>query len=170
MRWYQGQWAGSGVGKYIAESPKQSSKRLNSITKTILFTQLVILFIYVSMLHIYSRTITSGVCIILSCYRQNDAKVWNQKWCPTLYFLSSCTFIIMFPFKYLSICLISKFLIFSMLQIKFLILKMYITLHPPYPPNPQKRKGKMYVRYSTTNMNTKSELGTRQFCRDNVTM
>ena len=98
------------------------------------------------MLYIYLRTITFGVCKILSCYRQNDAKVWNQKWCPTLYFFSHCTFIIMFPFKYLSICLIGKFIIFSMLQIKFLILKMYITLYPP--PNPQKRKGKMYVQYN----------------------
>ena len=35
------------VGKYNAESPKKSSKRFNSITKTIYFAHLVILFIYV---------------------------------------------------------------------------------------------------------------------------
>ena len=39
--------AGSGVGKYNAESPKQDSKRINSITKTIHFAHLgTILFIY----------------------------------------------------------------------------------------------------------------------------
>ena len=41
-----GRGAGSGVGKYIAESPKQGSKRFNSITKTIQFAHLAILFIY----------------------------------------------------------------------------------------------------------------------------
>ena len=34
------------VGKYNAESPKQDSKRLNSVTKTIHFAYLGILFIY----------------------------------------------------------------------------------------------------------------------------
>ena len=38
--------AGSGVGKYIAESPKQGSKKFNSITKTIHFAHRGILFIY----------------------------------------------------------------------------------------------------------------------------
>ena len=38
--------AGSCVDKYNAESPKQDSKRFNSITKTIHFAHLVILFIY----------------------------------------------------------------------------------------------------------------------------
>ena len=38
--------AGSCFGKYIAESPKQDSKRFNSITKTIHFAHLGILFIY----------------------------------------------------------------------------------------------------------------------------
>ena len=41
-----GRRAGSGVGKYNAESPKQSSKRFNSIMKTIHFAHLGILFIY----------------------------------------------------------------------------------------------------------------------------
>ena len=35
-----GRRAGSGVGKYNAESPKQGSKRFNSITKTIHFAHL----------------------------------------------------------------------------------------------------------------------------------
>ena len=35
-----------GVGQYIAESPKQGSKKFNSITKAIHFAHLVILFIY----------------------------------------------------------------------------------------------------------------------------
>ena len=38
--------AGPGVGKYNAESPKQGSKRFNSITKTIHFAHLGIIFIY----------------------------------------------------------------------------------------------------------------------------
>ena len=38
--------AGSGIGKYNAESPKQDSKRFNSMTKTIHFAHLVILFIF----------------------------------------------------------------------------------------------------------------------------
>ena len=37
---------GSGVGKYNAESPKQGSKRFNSITKRIRFAHLGILFIF----------------------------------------------------------------------------------------------------------------------------
>ena len=37
-----GRRAASGVGKYNAESPKQGSKRFNSITKTIHFAHLVI--------------------------------------------------------------------------------------------------------------------------------
>ena len=41
-----GQQAGSGVSNYNAESPKQDSKRFNSITKTIHFAHLGILFIY----------------------------------------------------------------------------------------------------------------------------
>ena len=41
-----GRRAGSGVGKYNAESSKQGSKRFNSITKTIHFAHLGILFIY----------------------------------------------------------------------------------------------------------------------------
>ena len=44
-----GRRAGSGVGKYNAESPKQDSKRFNSITKTIHFAHLGILY-YLSML------------------------------------------------------------------------------------------------------------------------
>ena len=39
--------AGSGIGKYNAESPKQDSKRFISITKTIHLVHLGILFIYV---------------------------------------------------------------------------------------------------------------------------
>ena len=38
--------AGSDVGKYNAESPKQGSKMFNSIIKTIHFAQPGILFIY----------------------------------------------------------------------------------------------------------------------------
>ena len=38
--------AGSGVGKYNAEVLKQGSKRFNSITQTIHFAHLGILFIY----------------------------------------------------------------------------------------------------------------------------
>ena len=41
-----GRWAGSGVDKHNAESPEQGSKRFNSITKTIHFAHLGILFIY----------------------------------------------------------------------------------------------------------------------------
>ena len=41
-----GQQAGSGVSNYNAESPKQDSKRFNSITKTIQFAHLVLLLIY----------------------------------------------------------------------------------------------------------------------------
>ena len=43
-----GRWAGSGVGKYNAERPKQGRKRFNSIysTKTIHFSYFRILFIY----------------------------------------------------------------------------------------------------------------------------
>ena len=41
-----GRRAGSGVGKYNAESSKQGSKRFNSITKTIHFAHLGILLIY----------------------------------------------------------------------------------------------------------------------------
>ena len=37
---------GSGSGNYNAESPKQGSKRFNSITKTIHWAHLGILFIY----------------------------------------------------------------------------------------------------------------------------
>ena len=42
-----GRLAGSGVGLYIAESPKQGNKMFNSISKTIHFAHLVILYIYV---------------------------------------------------------------------------------------------------------------------------
>ena len=42
-----GRRAGPGVGKYNAESPKQDSKRFNSITKTNHFPFLGISFIYV---------------------------------------------------------------------------------------------------------------------------
>ena len=38
--------AGSGFGKYNAESPKQGRKRFNFITKMIHFSHLGILFIY----------------------------------------------------------------------------------------------------------------------------
>ena len=41
-----GRLAGSGVHKYNAESPNQGRKRFNSITKTIHFAHLGILFIY----------------------------------------------------------------------------------------------------------------------------
>ena len=41
-----GRQAGSGVGQYNAKSPKQDSKVFNSITKTIQFAHLGILFIY----------------------------------------------------------------------------------------------------------------------------
>ena len=41
-----GRRAGSGVGKYNDESPKQISKRFNFITKTIHFSSLLLLFIY----------------------------------------------------------------------------------------------------------------------------
>ena len=43
-----GRRAGSGIGKYSynADSPKQGSKRFNSITKTIHFAYLGILLIY----------------------------------------------------------------------------------------------------------------------------
>ena len=43
-----GRWVGSGVGKYNAKSPRQGSKRFNSITKTIHFARL---FYYSSMTH-----------------------------------------------------------------------------------------------------------------------
>ena len=46
-----GRWAGSGVGKYNNESPKQGSKRFNSIT--IHFAHLGIIFIYGFMGQIY---------------------------------------------------------------------------------------------------------------------
>ena len=42
-----GRRAGSGVSKYNAESPKQGSKRFNSIRKTIHFAHLGKLFIYI---------------------------------------------------------------------------------------------------------------------------
>ena len=57
-----GRRAGSGVGKYNAESPKQSSKRFNSITNTIHLAHLVILIIYV---WVYSRTRLSMRTVIL---------------------------------------------------------------------------------------------------------
>ena len=41
-----GRRAGSGVGKYNTESPKQGSKRFNYITNTIHFAYLGVLFIY----------------------------------------------------------------------------------------------------------------------------
>ena len=41
-----GRRAGSGVGKYVAESPKQGSKRFISVTKTNHFANLSILFIF----------------------------------------------------------------------------------------------------------------------------
>ena len=41
--------AGSDVGKYVAESPKQGSKWFNSVAKMIHFAHLDILFIYVCM-------------------------------------------------------------------------------------------------------------------------
>ena len=41
-------------GKFNAESPKQGSKRLNSITKTIHFAHLGLLFIYALIAWIYS--------------------------------------------------------------------------------------------------------------------
>ena len=43
-----GRRAGSDAGKYKAEGPKQDSKKFNSITKTIHFAPLGILFIYSS--------------------------------------------------------------------------------------------------------------------------
>ena len=46
-----GRRAGSGVGWYIVESPKQVRKRFSSITKTIHFAHLVILFIYSMHMH-----------------------------------------------------------------------------------------------------------------------
>ena len=42
----RGRRAGSFVGRYNAENPKQDSKRFNSITKTIHFAYLGLLFIY----------------------------------------------------------------------------------------------------------------------------
>ena len=45
-------WWAAGVGKYIAESPKQGSKRGNSITKTI-YSTLPILLYYLSMVGSY---------------------------------------------------------------------------------------------------------------------
>ena len=41
-----GRRAGSGVGKHNAESPKQGSRRFDSITNTIHFAHLGIFFIY----------------------------------------------------------------------------------------------------------------------------
>ena len=44
-----GRLAGSSVHKYNAESPNQGRKRFNSITKTIHFAHLGILFIYTTL-------------------------------------------------------------------------------------------------------------------------
>ena len=51
---------GSGVGKCKAESPKHGIKRFNYITKTILFADLVILFIY-SMCGLYKVHYASNI-------------------------------------------------------------------------------------------------------------
>ena len=40
------EWCRVGVGEYNAESPKQGSKRFNSISKKVHFAHLGILFIY----------------------------------------------------------------------------------------------------------------------------
>ena len=60
-----GRRAGSAVGKNNAESPKQGSKRLNFITKTIHFAHLVLLFMYLSMLYSYkSELIKESISVI----------------------------------------------------------------------------------------------------------
>ena len=53
-----GRWAGSGVGKYNNESPKQGSKRFNCIT--IHFAHLGIIFIYGFMGQIYCMLIKAS--------------------------------------------------------------------------------------------------------------
>ena len=60
-----GRQAGSGVGLHIAKSPKQGSKRFISITNTLLFAQLVILFFYGHCCHPAAKVLYLDVLVLV---------------------------------------------------------------------------------------------------------
>ena len=60
-----GRQAGSGVGLHIAKSPKQGSKRFISITNTLLFAQLVILFFYGHCCHSAAKVLYLDVLVLV---------------------------------------------------------------------------------------------------------